>query len=188
MPLTFTDKLLVPTFVKLIPRVVSPNQVTLFRFASIPFVIGLLLYGLYPYALALFAISAFSDALDGALARSRGQVTEWGKLYDPLADKLLVGSVAIMLVSKYLSPYLTFAIILSEILLIANAYYRKKMRHIVIEAHVSGKIKMILQSVSLILLFIYTIVPLSSLLVVSTIMFSLALVFAIISLFIYRSI
>lgn len=79
------------------------NKITIFRILLIPFFIASLLY--YgegrPYlrfvALALFAIAAFADAIDGGIARSRGQVTELGIILDPIADKLLILSAFITL-------------------------------------------------------------------------------------------
>jgi len=68
-------------FEPLIPIYVVPNHITVFRFVSVPFVTFLLFYEYYATGFALFAVLAFSDALDGAIARTRGQVTDWGKLF-----------------------------------------------------------------------------------------------------------
>lgn len=79
-----------------------PNYVTYFRVAIIPIVIWLLLdpTPLERYfALTVFIIAALSDFVDGYLARKFGAVSDFGKLLDPLADKILVVAVLVMLTS-----------------------------------------------------------------------------------------
>src|SRR5262249_26019392 len=127
---TFTDHILAKTILPLIPRSVTPNAVTWFRYITLPFVAYLLWSANYHWALILFAISAFSDAVDGSLARTRNQVTEWGKTFDPFADKLLIGIATFFLVTKYISPYLALTIVVIEAFLIGGAYYRKKVQGI----------------------------------------------------------
>ncbi|MBU3911769.1 MAG: CDP-diacylglycerol--glycerol-3-phosphate 3-phosphatidyltransferase [Candidatus Omnitrophica bacterium] len=87
------------------------NKITIFRILLIPFFIASILYygEARPYfrfvALALFALAALTDAIDGGIARSRGQVTELGVVLDPVADKLLIASAFIALsVTKNLPP------------------------------------------------------------------------------------
>ncbi|MGD9132405.1 MAG: CDP-diacylglycerol--glycerol-3-phosphate 3-phosphatidyltransferase [Desulfobacterales bacterium] len=80
----------------------GPNQLTMFRIAAVPIIIILMLF---PnrictfIAALLFSAAAITDYLDGFLARKSGQVTTLGKVMDPVADKLLVSSAFIMLVS-----------------------------------------------------------------------------------------
>jgi len=79
------------------------NRITIFRILLIPFFIASLLYysEAKPYlrlvALVIFAIAAFTDAIDGGIARSRSQITELGTILDPIADKLLISSAFISL-------------------------------------------------------------------------------------------
>ena len=80
----------------------GPNQLTLFRIAAVPIIIILMLFPnrICAFSAALlFSGAAITDYLDGFLARKRGQVTTLGKVMDPVADKLLVSSAFIMLVS-----------------------------------------------------------------------------------------
>ena len=175
-------------FEPLIPIYVVPNHITVFRFVSVPFVTFLLFYEYYATGFALFAVSAFSDALDGAIARTRGQVTDWGKLFDPLADKLLIGVAGFILVSRFLSPFIIAMVISIEILLILNAYYRKKFRGEIVEARGVGKAKMVCQSFRIGLLGIYAISQMPILLFVSSLFLYLSILLALISLFVYRSI
>lgn len=74
------------------------NYVTLSRIALIPLVIILLLLGYNGVAVILFLLLSFSDAVDGYIARRFKQVSDLGKFLDPLADKILVTSVLIVLV------------------------------------------------------------------------------------------
>ena len=155
--LTVSDRILSATFLKLIPRRVTPNQITIFRFFTVPFVVLLLAVHEYRYGVALFAVSAFTDALDGALARTTNRITEWGKLYDPIADKLLIVLTALMVVPQHLGIGPVVAIIAIEMLTIGSAYYLKNKGTVEIMANGWGKTKMICQSVGVGLILAYTI-------------------------------
>jgi len=80
-----------------------PNLLTLSRLVAIPMLMALLLVrfpGHDQIAAALFLVVSFTDTLDGQIARRRGLVSDLGKFLDPLADKLLVLSVLIVLVQE----------------------------------------------------------------------------------------
>ncbi len=186
--LTFTDKILARVLLPIFPRWITPNAVTWFRFVSLPFVAFLFVEELYFYGLILFLFSAFSDAVDGSLARTRNQITEWGKTFDPLADKLLIGVAVFILVTRFLSVYLAITIIGIELFLIASAYYRKRVEGIPIEAELSGKVKMVLQSLGIGSLLVAVSFQLPTFLVIAAYLLYLAIVFAIISLVVYKSI
>lgn len=183
---TRIDKVLKLLFLGMIPKSVTPNEITVFRFITIPFIIWFLLEEWYLVSAILFLFSAFSDALDGALARTTGQITRWGILADPLADKLLIGSVSIILISKFLSWKLALIIVLLEIFIVASAYFRYKGK--VIPAKLPGKIKMIFQCVGIILLFFYVLFGGGLWLFFSALSLCLAVVFALLSLLLYKSI
>jgi cardiolipin synthase (CMP-forming) len=78
-----------------------PNLLTLSRIAAIPLLVGLVAVR-YPLtdaiACAVFSAAAITDYFDGKLARSRRQQSDFGRMLDPIADKLLVGAVLMMLV------------------------------------------------------------------------------------------
>jgi CDP-diacylglycerol--glycerol-3-phosphate 3-phosphatidyltransferase len=186
--LTLTDKILARTILPFIPKWVTPNAVTWFRFATIPFIGYLLDTEQYQTSLILFFLSAFSDAVDGAMARSRNQITEWGKMFDPLADKLLIGISALFLVSKFLNPYLAATIILIEFFIITSTYYRKNVHGVPIEAELSGKVKMVLQSFGIGFILLGAIYGISPFFIIASYLMYLAIVFAIISLVVYKSI
>lgn len=186
--ITIIDKGLSFFFLKFIPKWVTPNHLTIMRFLSIPFVLFLLVLENYPAAIVLFSISAFTDALDGALARTTNQITEWGKMYDPVADKILIGTVVALVVSKNISPVLALSIISLELFIVLAALYQKKQNQIEIEAKKAGKVKMVFQSfgVGFILLFISW--PVEVFYDLSVMLLYLSLFFAGLSLFVYKSI
>ncbi len=185
---TIIDTIIAKTFLKILPSWVSPNHITIFRFISVPFIIFLLTTEQYSLGLILFIISAFSDALDGALARTTNQITDWGKMMDPLADKILIGSVAVVLIPKFLSAYLALVIIFIELFIIMNAYYRKHYVGITFTAKKAGKIKMVFQSFGLSVLFLYAVVPIPVVLVLALYLLYAAVAFALVSLVVYNSI
>ncbi len=77
-----------------------PNLLTLSRIAAIPLIVLLALLRVPAAdlaACALFVLAAITDWLDGHLARSRAQISELGRMLDPIADKLLVGAVLMLL-------------------------------------------------------------------------------------------
>ena len=75
----------------------APNQITLLRLIFIPFVIISVFDGDWLWALGLLLAAAVSDALDGLLARALQQQTLLGQYLDPLADKLLLSSLFLVL-------------------------------------------------------------------------------------------
>lgn len=186
--LTVSDRIIARTILPLIPRVVTPNHITGFRFAATPFVIYFLAAGNYKLGLALFVITAFTDAIDGALARVRGPITDWGKMYDPLADKFLIGSIAALAVARMLGHGLAFAIIGLESLIIVSAFWLRRYRGIEIKAKRVGKIKMILQSVGVGFLLLALVTNFGPLVEAARFTLYASLVFALGSLIVYRSI
>lgn len=183
---TAIDRVLAKTFLKLLPHRITPNLITKFRLLSIPFIAFLLGFDFYEWGTILFLFAAFSDALDGALARTKRKITTWGTLYDPIADKLLIGTVSVIIVSKYIGAYTALAIVAIEILLVSSAYFRYKGR--VVPAKTMGKTKMILQCVGIIVLLFSVILHAPILLTAATYILYLAILFGLLSLFVFRSI
>ncbi|MCC7004784.1 CDP-alcohol phosphatidyltransferase family protein [Candidatus Nomurabacteria bacterium] len=186
-----SDKILDKTILWMLPRWVTPNQLTILRFVLIPFTFYLLYSEHYLAGFIFFAIAAITDALDGALAWTRNMVTEWGQTYDPVADKLLIGSVAVLVVTEYISVYMTIAILAIEGLILANAFYKfyvEKLKRSEVKAKLPGKIKMFCQSVGIILLLINIFYPFDTLVDVASIFLIVSIFFGMISLSVYRSI
>jgi phosphatidylglycerophosphate synthase len=82
-----SDKLLEKTLLPFIPKRMTPNQVSWLRIFSLPFIFFLLLKEEYVLGLVIFVLAALTDALDGAMARTRNQVTETGKVLDAIAAR-----------------------------------------------------------------------------------------------------
>ncbi len=183
---THIDHFLKYCFLGLLPKGITPNQITKFRLLAVPVVSLFLIIDWNLAGTLLFLFAAFSDALDGALARTSRQVTTWGTLYDPIADKLLIGAVSVITVAKYIDFRLAAAIVCIEILLVASSYFRYKGK--IVPAKSMGKIKMVLQCLGLIALLFYIVSGAPFLLAAATYLLYTAVVFALLSLFIFRSI
>lgn len=103
------------------PRLNLPNAITLTRILLVPPFVIFLLRGHDAGALAIFAAAAISDFVDGYLARRLRQQTEFGRLLDPLADKLLAGSAFILLAVRQVIPdWLTVIVISRECVIVAG--------------------------------------------------------------------
>lgn len=180
------DRVLAATLLPFIPRSVTPNQLTVFRFLTVPFIIWFLLSEYYVSAAILFAFSALSDALDGALARTSAQITRWGILADPLADKLLIGSIALILISRFLNWQFALLIVAIELFILASAYFR--YTGVVMPAKTPGKIKMIFQCIGVMFLFFHVLFGGAWWLFLAWAALTLGVVFALLSLLLYKSI
>lgn len=185
LKVTRTDKFLAATFLKLFPARITPNQITIFRFFTVPFVALLVLSGEHWWAFVLFVSSAFSDALDGALARTTDRVTEWGTIYDPVADKLLIGFAVFLILPQYLNPWIAFAIISLEMLLVGVSYYFRHLKHRQLQVSRWGKSKMIFQSVGVIAVLLYSVFPVALILTLAEIILYVAIALASVSLITY---
>jgi CDP-diacylglycerol--glycerol-3-phosphate 3-phosphatidyltransferase len=93
-------------------------------------------------ALAIFLLASATDGLDGYIARSRGQVTNLGKLLDPVADKLLVTAALLPLVRKDLVPDFMAALLIGREFLISGLRSVASAEGVVIPAGKVGKWKM----------------------------------------------
>jgi cardiolipin synthase len=83
----------------------APNQLTLLRMVFVPFIVIELVDGRYNRALLLFVIAGFSDGLDGLLARKLHQQTLLGQYLDPIADKLLLSTMFLVLSILHRIPW-----------------------------------------------------------------------------------
>ena len=125
-----------------------PNVLTLLRILAVPVVVVALL-GETPngdtLAAAVFALAALTDGLDGYFARSRDSVTTFGKLMDPLADKLLITAALLSLVSlDRLQAWVAMVIIAREVAVTGLRGIAAE-RGVVIAASWLGKVKTALQ-------------------------------------------
>ncbi|MFH1098942.1 MAG: CDP-alcohol phosphatidyltransferase family protein [Candidatus Uhrbacteria bacterium] len=181
---TIIDRFLARTLLRLIPQRVTPNQVTVFRFATTPVVLYLLLIGEYGWGLLAFLIVAATDVVDGALARTRGQVTDWGKLYDPFADKLLIGSVVFAVVVRELDAVIGLSVVAVEAVIIGLAWYGRTHGRVV-QANRWGKAKMALEVAGVTFLLLGLAFGIPEVIPISKASFILAILFALVSLVTY---
>ena len=183
---TPADRILQYSLLLLIPDAITPNMITFFRYVSIPIVVALLISDQFVAGLTLFAIAAVSDAVDGAIARTENEITAWGVVNDPLADKLLIGSVAVIVISQFINPWLAGTIVGIELLLVVSAYVRYKGSFV--PAKTVGKTKMVLQCLGVFLLMLGVVIDVPVLIEAATYTLYAAVAMALLSLVVYRSI
>ncbi len=145
--------MLANTVLRLFPRAVTPNEITMARFVLTPLVVWLIWIHAYDWGIPIFILTAFTDTLDGSMARTRNQITKWGVVFDPIADKLLVGSVLVVLIMQNLSYYLGIIIIGMETVAALAGLYSHR-RNQVYMANNLGKAKMCLQIAGLTILLV----------------------------------
>lgn len=133
-----------------------PNKLTMLRIILIPVFVILFEANSLPnnmiWALVVFAIAAITDQLDGHLARKNNQVTNFGKLADPLADKLLTISALICFVEKGVAyvPGWAVIIIIGRELIVTGIRMIALTDNTVIAASMWGKAKTVSQLVTII--------------------------------------
>ncbi|MFQ5457027.1 MAG: CDP-diacylglycerol--glycerol-3-phosphate 3-phosphatidyltransferase [Myxococcota bacterium] len=100
-----------------------PNAITVLRILLVPPFVIYLLRGEYGGALAIFAVAAISDFVDGYVARRFRQRTSIGAFIDPLADKLLAGTAFVLLAYRQIIPdWLAVLVISREVVIVGGLY------------------------------------------------------------------
>src|SRR5215208_1094401 len=121
-----------------------PDQLTVARAASVPLVVLLYAWELPNneyWATALFCVAMATDWFDGRIARRRGTTSSLGSLLDPIADKVLVLAVLVMLIEDGIWPAWMVAAIVARELLISGLRLAAVERGVVIAARDLGKLK-----------------------------------------------
>ena len=116
-----------------------PNILTALRIAMIP--VFVLTYEQVAPAVSLliFLLASLTDCLDGYLARKWNQITAFGKLFDPLADKLLLLAVLFCMARSNLIPWWVLIVMaVKELLMMAGSMWMLK-RNVVVSANILGK-------------------------------------------------
>ena len=139
------------------------NKLTLIRIFLIPVFLIFIAIKDIPYgttiATAIFILASLTDKLDGYIARSRNQVTNFGKFMDPLADKLLVCSALIALVDlERIAAWIVIIIIAREFI-ISGFRLVASDNGVVIAASYWGKFKTAFQMITIIMLVLNLNVP-----------------------------
>jgi CDP-diacylglycerol--glycerol-3-phosphate 3-phosphatidyltransferase len=141
-----------------------PNTLTLTRIFLVPLLVVVLLTKFEGHLIlgvrkelvgaAIFAIASLTDWLDGYVARRRQQVTAFGQVVDPLADKLLTSAALISLVQMGLAPAWMVAVIIGREFAVTALRSVAYSRNVVISASPLGKIKMAAQVVAILALIL----------------------------------
>lgn len=185
-----TDSWVKTCLLWIFPHSVRPNHVTAARFVLTPVVLVLLYYDLMGWAFGVFCVAVCTDFIDGAMARTRGQISKIGMVIDPVADKLLIGATLAWVTYSNtsdipLSTLVVVTVILASIALeflfmgIGIAMGRPGYR--VSPANVFGKAKMVVQSIAVILFLIAAMFDFHTMLVASTYLLWLAVFLAVLS-------
>ena len=158
-----------------------PNLLTILRILLIPFILSFLFIDInvliYEFSLfennldfkietkvllnylmtgILFLIASFTDFLDGYLSRKFNWVSDFGKIWDPIADKVLITSLLIALSIKEVIPWFLVIIIVIRDLIVDGYRIFLASKQIIVSANMLGKIKTVLQMIALIVvLFIF---------------------------------
>ena len=135
-----------------------PNILTYGRIVAVPVLAGVLFFGTSDnarwLAFAIFVTACLTDWLDGYLARRRKQVTRFGQVIDPLADKLLICAALISLAQLGLAPAWMVWIIIGREFAITGLRSLAYARGVVIPASPLGKIKMVSEVVAILALIL----------------------------------
>ena len=151
-----------------------PNRLTLFRIVLIPVII--LIY-LFPYsafgvtpisfyvqhvsisvidiaALLIYILAAITDAIDGHIARSRNMITTFGKFADPIADKLLTTTMFLLFISRGIIPVIPVIIMIARDTVVDGCRMMASANGKVVAAGMMGKLKTVLQMVTVALILL----------------------------------
>jgi cardiolipin synthase len=133
-----------------------PNLITLIRVLfMIPLFIYLMHVEMYFPAMYVFVLAGVTDILDGMIARKMNLVTKFGKIADPVADKLFEVAVLVMLVIKDFIPTTLLAVVVvKEVLMISGGIYAYLKNKKVISAKWYGKVATIIFYISVALIIV----------------------------------
>ena len=151
-----------------------PNKLTLFRIVLVPVLAFVWLFpyeeaGVYfgsftvgnvtlPYlnliVIGIFALASFTDYLDGHLARKNNMVTTFGKFADPIADKLLVNMMLIILAYKHMIPLLCCIMMILRDIVVDGCRMIAAQKGVVVSAGMLGKLKTVLQMFTIIIVLL----------------------------------
>lgn len=133
-----------------------PNILTILRIIMVPF-FGLSLYnGRYITALLLFVVSGITDFLDGMIARKFNLVTSWGKLADPLADKLTqTTALVILTITERIPLPILIVVVIKEIFLAIGSFTLLKRKNHVVSSNKYGKLATVVFYVAVALVIMF---------------------------------
>jgi len=175
------DAVIRRAFLWAFPTWVRPNHLTVLRFALIPVILVLLHLEYRWWALGTFVVAMSTDFTDGAMARTRDQITLFGIYMDPIADKLLVAAVLAWVGYEYLVVQIILAFIVLELVVSAIGARILLRTGDARSSNAFGKLKMTVQSAALLLFLVCAILDLSTGVTVAIYLLWLALALAVLS-------
>jgi len=131
-----------------------PNKLTMLRVILVPVFVVLYIKSIFIPAFIVFIVASITDMLDGKIARKYNLVTNFGKIMDPLADKILVYAAFCLFVQNATMPGWMLIVILFREFTVAGMRTVAASEGIVIAAGMTGKIKTVLQMIAVPLLII----------------------------------
>lgn len=135
----------------------TPNKLTIFRMIITPLFLAVVLLDVphrYLWAIIVFSIASITDALDGKLARKYNQITVFGKLADPVADKVLTTAALLAFMQLGLCNIWIVLIVLTREFAVTSIRLVASAEGIVIPANMWGKIKTVSQMTFTILIML----------------------------------
>lgn len=127
----------------------TPNKLTILRMLMTPIFLAVILWESLPHrfliATLIYALAAITDAIDGKLARKNNQITNFGKLLDPIADKILTTSALLAFMTMGLCNVWIVMIVLTREFAIASIRMIAASGGVVIPANMWGKAKTVSQ-------------------------------------------
>lgn len=136
-----------------------PNKLTMGRVIAVPFFIVLFMMKFYVAALIIFCLASITDFFDGMIARKQGLVTNFGKIMDPLADKILVYSALCLFIDDKIIAGWMLIIILAREFAVSGMRTIAASEGIVIAAGMSGKAKTVFQMFAIIFIILGLAIP-----------------------------
>ncbi|MBQ4086721.1 MAG: CDP-diacylglycerol--glycerol-3-phosphate 3-phosphatidyltransferase [Clostridia bacterium] len=163
----------------------TPNKLTLLRVIMIPLFIFFYLYDFIPasniIATVLFVAAFFTDWLDGYLARKTNQVTDFGKIMDPLADKVLVAAAMVCMTGEgIVNPWITIAVLAREFA-VSGIRIAAAAEGNVVAASIWGKLKTMWQFIAITVALIFKALGLAQLQIIVDILMWINLALTVLS-------
>lgn len=132
-----------------------PNKLTLARVIAVPIFVVLYVMNLKVFACLVFLAASFTDMLDGKIARKYNLVTNFGKIMDPLADKILVYSAFCLMIQNGLVQAWMLIVILAREFAVSGMRTVAAAEGIVVAADIFGKLKTVFQMIAVPLLILF---------------------------------
>lgn len=135
----------------------TPNKLTVFRMIMTPVFMAVLVISFphnYLAALVVFAVAAITDAIDGKLARKNNQITVFGQLLDPVADKMLTTAAFLGFMQMGICNIWIVMIVLTREFVVMSLRLIATSQNVIVPANIWGKAKTVSQMVSIVVILI----------------------------------